>query len=1550
MKKLTLLFALLCASVMGWATDYCHTEMSAGGKTIYLTCQEVSAGNYQLKVECTEAMSGLGGSFCEVNGVGGYQLNAAGHYALSGDGKTITCDIESTSAPRVYTPLYVLIDGEKNFGDISDASWAACAGGDPTPDPDPDPTPVPDPDDHTAGGHTIHLDASYVDIDGTNKTYTLVISSTDDMQGLGGSFWNVNGVGADMRTNAGTSSYTVSGDKKTITCQVQSNSAPNIYTPLYVLMPGEINFGSVTLNWEDRTPIASEYCGQEMSSGNTLAKFTWETTAEGNINITISEALGGASNASYFRGHGITASKIKVGEGREDVTTYFTHPGDIAGQQTLTLTLTDPANAPEPGTKIYVESQVIEYATSKDDNAWPTLSFEYTYGGVCAEEKVLTEISLAASSTFALVGDAVTLTAQGLDQMGMPIDAEISFEVSPAAAGNFAGNVFTFAKTGAATITAKSGEVEKSITLYGVPSDNLALNKTSKGGYYDNNPGESFDKANDGAENTAWVTYADQPALKEWWYVDLGDTYSITAVDVVWGDPSSTSYKIFARMDAPTEEQEADDEAWEEIASVSGIGINSEQFNEVSVNARYIRIHSLTRSANFLRLKEVRVFGTEYVPVVDNEKPVMTSASLASSTYTEALVNVAATDNVGIYRYHVVDALNGIDANFAESEGKITINNLTHGTDYNFTITAKDAAGNESDNNIVVNVTTPFDGSVNLALNQPCEGGYYDNNPVESADKANDGDNNTAWVTYGDHAIALDWWVVDLGKVYNLTNITALWANDAYATQYILQARVEAPTAEDKANDAAWVTLANVSGVTADEERSTDVSGVGRYVRFRATAHTGFFRLREFRVYASGVATVDAEAPVMTSASLVSNTDAQAVIAVAATDNQGIANYHVVDAGNSFDANFAAEAGNITVTGLTGGTDYTFVITAVDLFGNESENSKSVAVTTAAHYTEPQAACPAPTWDAELVKAMYSPTYNANYNHEDWNSGTVATEDEFGRKYVTNGNGYFGASGFSLNCLMMEKLHYDIWIENDATVRFVPIWGGAEQGITKNLVGQQWNSIDIDLTEYTNVTNWGNVTQMKIDYAPNLTFWVANAYFYREAPYVDTEAPTNVSASKVAEGFYSVSISAQAEDNSGAVSFKVMNGEEVLATGAAATGVATTITVNNLTPGTNYNFNVVAYDEANNEAEPVVVAAETKFMPAAAPAPDFGNKKVVAVFTDAMACAVSGIQSGGWGETTQVEWLDIAEGDKVFYGQNFNYAGWHSWGGGNIDAAGMQFLHVDIYSTGMTAVNVTPISAGHEGSATINLTPNAWTSYDVPLSAYDANNIDWANIFQFKFMGPVGGSELMIDNVYFWSYGVTANPAQGTDAGGWATFAAPIKLAVPAGLTAYKASYENTGTEEILNLEPISVIPANTGVILKGTASEDYILTPTDETAPDMSDNVLVGCVTRTDVSAERATKDIFCMRYSGSYDFTGFFLYEGQYVPAGKAYLALPKPSQPSSAPRHVRFVINDTQNATGIENNGTQAVEAVKFLENGQIYIRRGEAVYNIQGVRVK
>ena len=240
----------------------------------------------------------------------------------------------------------------------------------------------------------------------------------------------------------------------------------------------------------------------------------------------------------------------------------------------------------------------------------------------------------------------------------------------------------------------------------------------------------------------------------------------------------------------------------------------------------------------------------------------------------------------------------------------------------------------------------------------------------------------------------------------------------------------------------------------------------------------------------------------------------------------------------------------------------------------------------------------------------------------------------------------------------------------------------------------------------------------------------------------------------------------------------------------------------------------------------------------------------------------------------------------------------------------------------------------------------------MPLSAYDANNINWANIFQFKFMHPVGGNELLIDNVYFWQQTTRTTPVMGDDAatGGWATFASPVKVAVPSGVTAYKAEYQLNGNEEELLLTSIGdVIPAGEGVILHGEADHVYTFSPTNDAAGAYTGNALVGCPVRTDITSVAATKDIFCLRYSELYSLTGFFIYSGQYIAAGKAYLPLPK-AEPSSAPRRIRFVFREEQGTTGFDPTNAEAVPTTKFIENGQLYIRRGDAVYTIQGVRVK
>ena len=861
--------------------------------------------------------------------------------------------------------------------------------------------------------------------------------------------------------------------------------------------------------------IDSEYCGEVKQSGtNTEAAFTWETNEAGSIVITITETLGGADEATHFRGNALAIGNFKVGEGKADGANYFSHPGTTTGNQ-LVLTAT---NAPAPGEKIYYQG-VVEYATSKDGNAWPTLTFEYTYGTKCpVEEPVLTRIVLNASATFAKIGEGITLTAQAKDQTNKNMDAVITYEVSPADAGTVADGKYTPSKVGEATITAKSGDVSASVKIYGVPSDNLALNKTCEAGYEPGNQGEISSKANDGNVNTQWVTYADQPASVEWWIVDLGAKYDIAAIDVVWGDPTSTKYILQVRDESPTAEQKADDEAWETVSTQEGITINTEQFIPlVGASGRYVRLHSLTKSSNFFRLKEVRVFGTEWVPTEDNEKPVMTSAELVSKAWNKAVISVAATDNIAIKSFRVVDATNSIDTKIAPTDGKITVSDLTPSTAYNFTITAIDAAN------------------------------------------------------------------------------------------------------------------------------------------------------------------------------------------------------------------------------------------------NESENSKTVAVTTDAHIFAPAAAATAPAWPAAQVKAIYSPTYSADCNFQEWGSGTTYSQDTYGKKYVLVGGGYFGVDGFSLNCVNMEKLHYDIWIENDATARIVPICRKAddsgnetEYGVTVNLKGQQWNSIDLSLSEgeYAKVTNWTNVYQVKIDNASNLTLWVGNAFFYRTTPLPDTEKPTDFTASLATASYFAVTIAASADDNMGAVNFEVKNGDDVVATGSGAAKATVKITVPNLKPNTEYNFSVVAKDDAGNAADAVAVAAKTLATPAPAPTPDLKGKVVVSAFCD-VAATNPAIKIGEWSQTTIAQLVELAEGDHVYFLSNFNYLGWEFTPA--IDATGMEYVHVDIFAPEMTRIAFTPISPGKEKSVSQTLKPGEWTSLDVALSEYESAGIVWGNVYQFKFDGAdVEFKDLFIDNVYFY--------------------------------------------------------------------------------------------------------------------------------------------------------------------------------------------------------
>ena len=122
----------------------------------------------------------------------------------------------------------------------------------------------------TSGDHSVTLYPYHYT--GTNN-YELIITSEETMSGLGGSFWNINGVGG-TRVDA---NMTISADGKTLTITATSTEDPQLYTPLYVMMPGEVNFGMVTLEWIEKggstaeiTAIAVVADENEVQVGKTL--------------------------------------------------------------------------------------------------------------------------------------------------------------------------------------------------------------------------------------------------------------------------------------------------------------------------------------------------------------------------------------------------------------------------------------------------------------------------------------------------------------------------------------------------------------------------------------------------------------------------------------------------------------------------------------------------------------------------------------------------------------------------------------------------------------------------------------------------------------------------------------------------------------------------------------------------------------------------------------------------------------------------------------------------------------------------------------------------------------------------------------------------------------------------------------------------------------------------------------------------------------------------------------------------------------------------------
>lgn len=222
-------------------------------------------------------------------------------------------------------------------------------------------------------------------------------------------------------------------------------------------------------------------------------------------------------------------------------------------------------------------------------------------------------------------------------------------------------------------------------------------------------------------------------------------------------------------------------------------------------------------------------------------------------------------------------------------------------------------------------------------------------NTVISQD--NDGTSNLAYLTVGTSTdktqviLAIDPYDTNTGATAKWKGLGTIKVNNVTQTPTITYNNNTTKTAATLTFASALSNgdIVTFGGALVWELTGTLWNNTNCYINASKTYTVGF---------GCSLAQVDITLPVVANASNVSATSYNAIIGVNATDNIGVTNIHFVDTANGINVTQLAKSdngtANYTISNLQGNTAYSFVITALDLAGNETAigNAKTVALTT----------------------------------------------------------------------------------------------------------------------------------------------------------------------------------------------------------------------------------------------------------------------------------------------------------------------------------------------------------------------------------------------------------------------------------------------------------------------------------------------------------------------------------------------------------------------------------------------------------------------------
>ena len=150
----------------------------------------------------------------------------------------------------------------------------------------------------------------------------------------------------------------------------------------------------------------------------------------------------------------------------------------------------------------------------------------------------------------------------------------------------------------------------------------------------------------------------------------------------------------------------------------------------------------------------------------------------------------------------------------------------------------------------------------------------------------------------------------------------------------------------------------------------------------------------------------------------------------------------------------------------------------------------------------------------------------------------------------------------------------------------------------------------------------------------------------------------------------------------------------------------------------------------------------------AATAPTADAADVISIFSDAYTDPAAVNYYPNWNQSTTYEMLTL-DGESAIKYANVNYQGIEF--GEAFDLTSYSTVKIDVWSGDYTSIAFFLISQGSgEKSVTLDVTPNTWTTIEIPLSEFTDQGLSVNDIHQIKFdVNPDTGGTFYIDNLYF---------------------------------------------------------------------------------------------------------------------------------------------------------------------------------------------------------